>query len=326
MRSYSFLQPASRTLHRRDLHFILVGILSILLQTGCSSVVSRFVTRMVGQLSDPIDHVNHRVEKPLLPSVGLSILWVGHATMLIQIDDKVFLTDPVFTKTAGMLSKRLIEPGIDPSSIAKVDYVLISHIHLDHFSYGSLELLPKDGRLLIPLGGAAYTPEFGFAETLEMKPWDVIEHDGVRITALPVQHFGGRYGFDILWMKDRGYTGYVIEYHGKTVYFGGDTGYDPDLFKRIGEQFSIDVALLPIAPVEPRDFMQHNHVDPKEAVQIFEDLRAQIMIPMHHRTFFQGFDPDPTYAQRMLEKIVDEKGLQSRVRILDIGERTIIVQ
>jgi L-ascorbate metabolism protein UlaG (beta-lactamase superfamily) len=243
--------------------------------------------------------------------------------MLIQIHDKVFITDPLFTKTVGMVMKRAVEPGIDPSSLKSVDYVLISHTHFDHFSYGSLDMLPKNGSLLVPLGALAYTPNLGFNELREMKPWDVIERDDVRITAVPVQHFSGRYGFDILWLRNRGYTGYVIEYRGATVFFAGDTGYDPELFTEIGRRFDIDIAILPIGPIEPRDFMERNHVDPLQALRIFEDVRARVMIPMHHRTLDQGFDPSPTYAIEQLRLLSDRQGIAPRIILLEVGEQRI---
>lgn len=146
----------------------------------------------------------------------------------------------------------------------------------------------------------------------------------MKITAVPVRHFAGRYAFDTFWMRDRGFTGYVIEYRGKTIFIGGDTGYHPEFFKETGKRFRIDVAILPIAPIEPRDFMGFVHVDPKEAVQVFEDLGARIMIPMHHRTFNQGLDPTPDYAQRLLETIIEERGLKEKILILRVGEQRIL--
>ena len=292
--------------------------------TGCSSPVPRFFVRMFSQIGDSIEPVAHKVAEPILPDVGLSVLWVGHATVLIQIHDKVFITDPMFTNTSGMLAKRIVEPGISPSSLGRLDFTLISHIHLDHFSFGSLDMLPKNGKLILPFGGLDYSPEFGFSETRELKTWETLEEDGVKITAVPVRHFAGRYAFDTFWMRDHGFTGYVIEYKGKTVFIGGDTAYQDEFFKEIGKRFHIDLAILPIAPVEPRDFMGRVHVDPKEAVQIFEDLGARIMIPMHHRTFNQGFDPTPNYAQRLLEDISEQKGLRERILVLRIGEQRIL--
>lgn len=301
---------------------MLFGALTI---SGCDgSLITRFIARTVEHDSDPMERVAEKIAHPILPDVGISILWIGHASVLIQIHDRVFLTDPVFTRTVGMVSSRVVEPGVNPSTLSHVDYVLISHTHFDHLNYGSLGELPKQSKLLVPFGAAKYTPEFGFQETTEMKPWDVVEEDGVRITAVPAQHFGGRYGFDILWTEGQGYTGYVIQYNGKTVYFAGDTGYRDRLFIQIGRRFPIDVALLPIAPMEPREFMSRVHLDPRRAVQAFGELHAKLMIPIHHRTFFQGLEPRITSAQEELESIVAEKRLQERVYIIKIGEQKIV--
>jgi N-acyl-phosphatidylethanolamine-hydrolysing phospholipase D len=298
--------------------------LLLLFSLGCNPLVLRFTSRAIDQISEPTRPVAHKVATPIRPDVGLSVLWVGHATVLIQIHDKLIITDPVFTKTIGLLAKRSIDAGLDPSAVTRLDAILISHVHFDHFSYGSLDLLPKSARLFVPSGGIEYTPEFGFAATLPMKPWQAFEKDGLRITAVPVQHFGGRYGFDAGWNEEPTWTGYVIEYRGSTVFFAGDTRYDPEIFKEIGRRFQVDVALIPIAPIEPRDFMGRVHTDPKEALQVFEDVGAKVMIPIHHDTFFQGLEPTPSYAKTIMQKLVEERGLQQRVKILDIGEQIVL--
>lgn len=302
-----------------------VTILISLSLSGCDpSLLTRFFSRAVESDADPTQHVQNKISDPVLPDIGLSILWIGHASVLIQIHDKVFLTDPVFTRTVGLVSKRIVESGIDAASLPRVDFVLISHTHFDHLSFGSLSMLPRKGRLLIPYGGAAYTPEFGFQETREMKPWEALEADGVRITAVPSQHFSGRYGFDIPWNVGKGYTGYIIQYNGKTVYFAGDTGYRDSLFTQIGQRFAIDVALLPIAPLEPREFMRRVHMDPRGAIQAFRELRAKLMIPIHHRTFALGLEPRVTVAQDELETIVNQEQLKDKVCVLRIGEQKIV--
>jgi N-acyl-phosphatidylethanolamine-hydrolysing phospholipase D len=303
----------------------LAGLIVALLGCfGCNPLVARFASRAIDQLGDPTQAVVHTVAQPIRSETGLSLLWVGHATVLIQIHDKVIVTDPVFTETVGLLAKRSIEPGISTAAISRLNAILISHIHMDHLSYSSLDLLPKSARLFIPSGGTEYMPEFGFSELRPMKPWQVFEEDGLRITAVPEQHFGGRYGFDAGWSSEPTWTGYVIEYKGTTVFFAGDTGYNPEFFKEIGRRFHIDVALLPIAPVEPRAYMSRIHADPKEALQIFDDLGARLMIPIHHDTFFQGMEPSPAYAMSILKKLIEERGLHDRVRLLEIGEQVIL--
>ena len=278
----------------------------------------------MAQVSEPTRPTENKIAAPIRPDVGLSVLWVGHATVLIQIHDKVILTDPVFTRTIGLVAKRLTDPGLDPAAITRLNAILISHIHFDHFAYSSLEMLPKTATLYVPSGGIAYTPEFGFAELHAARPWKTIEEDGLRITPVPVQHFGGRYGFDAAWNSEPTWTGYVIEYRGTTIFFAGDTGYNPEYFKEIGRRFKIDVALIPIAPIEPRDFMSRVHTDPPEALKIFEDVGAKLMIPIHHETFFQGLEPEASYAKSIMQKLITERGLKDRVRILEIGEQVII--
>ncbi len=298
--------------------------LSLTMFSACNSIVTRFIARSIDQTAEPIQAVVSKIEAPIKADVGLSVLWVGHATVLIEIHDEVIITDPVFTKTVGMLAKRSVEPGLDRSAISRLDAILISHLHFDHFSYGSLDMLPKEATLVVPPGGAAYTPDFGFADTREAVYWQPFELGGLKITPVPVQHFGGRYGFDVSWRPEHPFTGYVVEYKGTTIFFAGDTGYNPEFFKEIGRRFRIDLALLPIAPIEPREFMQRVHTDPVEAIRIFEDLRADLMIPIHYGTFFQGLEPSPAYAQTIMERLIEERGLQSRVRLLKIGEQVVL--
>jgi L-ascorbate metabolism protein UlaG (beta-lactamase superfamily) len=188
------------------------------------------------------------ITTPVLQNPTLAVSWVGHATVLVQIHDKIIITDPFLTNTMGLVAKRFVGPGLDPKLLPKVDATVVSHIHFDHFDYGSLDMLPKNGILAVPQGAAEYTPDFGFKDVYELKPWEAVERDGLRITAVPAQHFTGRYGFDGAWMGNLGYTGYVVEYEGVTVFFAGDTGYNPELFKEIGRRFKIDLAIVPIAP------------------------------------------------------------------------------
>ena len=304
----------------------LVGILLTFLLTssGCNSIVTRFFAKSMAQVSEPTRPIERKNPSSLRSDVGLSFLWVGHATVLIQIHDKVILTDPVFTRTIGLVAKRLTEPGLDPEVIGRLNAILISHIHFDHFSYSSLDLLPRAATLVVPSGGIPYTPEFNFAELHAAKAWRTIEQDGLRITHVPVQHFGGRYGFDASWNAEPTWTGYVIEYRGITIFFAGDTGYHPEFFREIGQRFRIDVALIPIAPIEPRDFMCRFHTDPAEALKVMDDLGAGLMIPIHHETFFQGLEPQASYAKQIMERLIVERGLHERVSILEIGEQLVV--
>jgi len=223
-----------------------------------------------------------------------------------------------------MVVKRYIQPGLDPSLLTRVDFTLISHIHFDHFSYGSIEMLPKNGTLVIPLGALRYTPNFGFKAIRELKAWEVIEEDGVRITAVPVQHFSGRYGLDNAWMTDFGYTGYVIEYRGYAVFFAGDTGYHSELFKEIGRRFEIDLAIVPIAPGSSSGLGSRVHTSPLGALAVFKDVGATYMLPMHYRTMAYGSDSNLAEPIERLREVAADEGMLDSIVDLEIGEQRVL--
>ena len=291
--------------------------------TGC--VFARASGKAAGSLFMSPRKVE-KLKEPIDKSARLAVLWVGHATALVQIDDKVILTDPVFTTSVGQLSKRLVEPGIDPANLPPIDAVVISHMHFDHLSLGSLDMIQRKVRmLLMPRGGATYLTDFGFP-VLELRPWQGYEKDGLRVTAVPVDHVGFRYGVDAAWMTES-FTGYVIEYHGIKVYFGGDTGYDQKLFVNVGERFpDIDLALLPIGPIEPREIMRRFHTDPGEALQAFIDLGAKRMVPIHYDTFVNSTD-ELGAALAGLTAAQKKWDLGKReVAVVSIGERRVFLK
>lgn len=267
-----------------------------------------------------------KLKQPIDKDARLAVLWIGHASALVQIDDKVILTDPVFTSSVGQVSKRVVEPGLDPENLPPVDAVVISHMHFDHLSLGSLSEIERKVRmLLMPPGGVTYLTDFGFP-VIELRPWQAWEKDGLRVTAVPVEHVGFRYGIDDAWMP-HSYTGYVIEYHGIKVYFGGDTAYDQKLFVETAQRFpGIDLALLPIGPIEPREFMRRFHTDPGEALQAFFDLGAKRMVPIHYDTFVNSTD-EPGDALRELEAAKKKWSLGAREVVpLAVGERKVFLR
>lgn len=254
------------------------------------------------------------VSEPVKKDARLAMIWIGHASALVQMDDKVILTDPVFTSTVGELSKRLVEPGLSPDHLPKVDAVLISHMHFDHLSLGSLDRIEdKVKTLVMPPGGTTYLTDFDFP-VVELRTWQAWEKDGLRVTAVPVDHVGFRYGADDAWMK-KSFTGYVVEYHGLKVYFGGDTAYVQPFFVETQRRFpGIDLALIPIGPIEPRALMRRFHLDPREALQAFIDLGARRMVPIHYDTFVNSTD----HAGDALRELSEAQ------KKVDLGVREVI--
>lgn len=291
--------------------------------TGCA--VLPIISRNTASAFRTPDPVPHKVAHPERKDARLAVLWVGHATCLVQMDDRFILTDPVFTSTVGQVSRRLVEPGLEVSALPKIDAVLISHMHPDHLSLGSLEMIePKVRHLALPRGGLTYLTDFSF-DAFELGTWESWEDRGLRITAVPVKHVGFRYGIDEAWTQDA-FTGYVVDYHGLRVYFGGDTAYDDRAFAETARRFpSADVALLPVSPAEPREFMRRTHVGPEEAVQMFIDLGAKVVVPIHRDTFVNSTDERGVALSRFLAEAKARKVAEASIQVLDFGQQKVFV-
>jgi L-ascorbate metabolism protein UlaG (beta-lactamase superfamily) len=290
-----------------------VGTLFVMFATGCAGFA----------FSTPRP-VEHRLRSPRRDDARLAVTWLGHAAALVQMDDRFVLTDPFLEDSVGQLSVRLQQPGMDPADLPRLDAVVVSHMHFDHLSLGSLDLIEaKVTRLFVPRGGLVYVPNYAF-DARELSTWQSFDDRGMRITAVPVKHVGARYGIDAAWMTET-FTGYVFEYRGLTVFFGGDTAYDGDRFRATAAHFpSIDLALLPIGPIHPRSFMESTHEDPGEAVRAFLDLGARCMVPIHFDTLVNGLDA-PGEAVASLERESRARGIEGRVKILPIGGQAVVV-
>jgi len=260
------------------------------------------------------------------PEARLAALWVGHATVLLQLDDAYVLTDPLFTHTLAQASPRLVEPGLDVGNVPPLAAVVVSHMHFDHLSFGSLDQIEQRTPIVIvPPGVRANMPRYAF-EIRELEQWASYEaKGGLRITAVPVQHVGGRYGIDAAF-EPRAFTGYVFEYHGLSVYFGGDTAFDPADFKATRARFpQLSLAVLPICPSAPRDFMKHTHQGPSQALDAFALLGAARMIPIHFDTYINS-DDAPGACPRDLRAAAVARGLSdTQVVILAVGEQRVLI-
>jgi len=288
--------------------------------SGCVPI--RILTRNVAALASTPRAPVRDGKLALASDERLAVRWIGHATMLLQLGDRVVLTDPVLTQTVGAgFSKRLVAPALTASELPPIDVALISHLHFDHLSLGTLDLLEnKLAALLAPPGALAYMPEYRFPID-EVSSFRTVERRDMQLTAVAVRHPGFRYGADEAW-KSKGATAWVIQYHGLTVYFGGDSAYDRNAFVATRKRFPhIDLALLPIGPVEPPTFARPTHMDGREALSAFIDLGADHMVPMHFDTFAHGID-EAGYAVGILREAMKKAGIgEDRVHILPIGGR-----
>lgn len=224
---------------------------------------------------------------------GIRITWLGHASVMVEMDDLVFLTDPIFSERASPFSfvgpKRFRGPPCTVEQLPKIDAVVISHNHYDHLDYNTvLSLNARFGtelRWFVPLGLLSWMQGCGCENVIELDWWEqncVPGHDEVTFVFTPCQHWCKRTPFDdnkVLWGS------WSVLGPSNRFYFAGDTGYCA-AFEQIGKRFGpFDVAAIPIGAYEPRWFMKKQHVDPEEAVRIHADVRAKKSIGIHWGTF-----------------------------------------
>ena len=260
----------------------------MLLTQGC--LIARIAIRNVPPAFRTPASVEKLDRRAVPAGTRLSATWIGHSTVLVQMDDAFVLTDPILTTRIGGVSKRLVEPGMDLNSIPPLSLVLISHRHFDHLSPQSLKLLgPRVKTVIVPLGTAPDLQPATYA-VHELARWQSTDVNGVQITAVPADHEGSR------TLRDGkshplSFTGYLIRYHGLSVYFPGDTAYRKEFFSEVNQRYGpVDLALLPIGPIAPEQVMQKTHMNPAQAVQAANILQAKFMLPVHFETFVNSLD------------------------------------
>ncbi len=254
-----------------------------------------------------------------------ALTWIGHSTFLVQWGGRRLLTDPVFGARASPIGfagpRRLVPPALRIDQLPKPDLVLISHNHYDHLDEGSVRRLARRHPTLtfvVPLGLKAWFAARGWHQVVELDWWQSAEVGGLRVHAVPAQHFSGRTARDrnrTLW------CGFIVEDPaGRKLFFAGDTGYSPD-FRDIGARFApVDLALIPIGAYAPRWFMKAMHVDPDEAVQIHQDLQSRQSVAMHWGTFRLTEEPLDEPPQRLRAALAAAGVDEQRFWVLEHGE------
>jgi L-ascorbate metabolism protein UlaG (beta-lactamase superfamily) len=242
----------------------------------------------------------------------VAIAFGGHATALVRYAALDIAFDPMLGRWVGGV-RRAQEPGLAPGDLDRTGLVLISHRHRDHLHLPTLAKLPRSATIVVPPGGAAAVSPLGFARVVELAVGGDVEMRGVTVHATPMAH-----GDDD---RARGLA-YVVRGDGPSVYLCGDGGYFSG-FADVGARFAPDVALLPIAGFVPSSF-RARHMSPLDALYAFEDLRARLLVPIHHGAFSLSYERLGEPA-RWLAQLVKERGLEAHVRALQPGESEIFV-
>lgn len=217
---------------------------------------------------------------------GVKSAWLGHSSLLINIDGNTLLTDPVFERKVTLVGPTRFnkELPLKVDDIEHVDAVVISHDHYDHLNKFSIKrLASKTGVFIVPARVGERLRKWGVADEkiVELNWWEEYAvNSRLTIAATPSQHFSGRGLFDknrTLWAS------WVIRTEEHRVFFSGDSGYFKG-FKEIGDKYGpFDVAYMECGAYDRR--WSNIHMLPEQTVQAFRDLGGKVLQPIHWATF-----------------------------------------
>jgi L-ascorbate metabolism protein UlaG (beta-lactamase superfamily) len=214
-----------------------------------------------------------------------TITYVGHGTVLIDVDGTRLLTDPLLRGRVGPLMRHGTAPA---AALAEnIDAVLISHLHHDHADLGSLRRLNRELPLLVPPGSREFFGRRGFRFVTELAPGETCRVGQLTVTAVEAHHEGGRRRF----ARDAQAIGFLARGH-RSVYFAGDT----DLFDGMDDlDPELDLALLPVWGWGPT--LGEGHLDPAGAARAAAAISPRLAVPIHWGTLYpfglRRFRPDP---------------------------------
>ncbi|WP_163338644.1 MBL fold metallo-hydrolase [Desulfopila sp. IMCC35008] len=237
--------------------------------------------------AEPLSQEKTDLQQLLASNSGsLKAAWLGHSSLLINIDGFVIVTDPLFERKVSPVGPTRFngEFPVDIADIPFVNAVIISHNHYDHLNkYSIRKLKDKTNVFIVPLRVGQTLIKWGVAEDkiVELDWWgETHPHSGLTIAATPSQHFSGRGLFDrnkTMWAS------WVIATENHKLFFSGDSGYF-DGFREIGEKYGpFDIAFMECGAYNER--WPDVHMFPEQTVQAFTDLDARILQPIHWATF-----------------------------------------
>jgi L-ascorbate metabolism protein UlaG (beta-lactamase superfamily) len=209
-----------------------------------------------------------------------SVTWLGHSSVVIEMDGARVVTDPVLRRRVAHLTRDAAVPIAD---VGQLDAVLVSHVHRDHLDMPSLLKLGRSLPVMVPLHDGALLRRRGFSSVVEVSAGDELSVGALRVDVTPAHH-----GVVRRTVRARSEAvSYVIR-GSHRVYFVGDS----DLFPEMSEVTPVDVALLPISGWGPR--LPAGHLNPRSAAQALALVRPAIAVPVHWGTYHRLYAAPPS--------------------------------
>ncbi len=248
---------------------------------------------------------------------SLTIDFLGHSSLLVELDGVRLLTDPAFRARIGPLRRTVAPPG--PGRPEAIDVVLVSHLHWDHLDLPSLRAIGRDSHVIVPRGAGGWLRGHGYDRVSELAAGGSLDLGGLTVHAVPAAHGGFRPPAG----PSAEALGYVVRGR-RSVYFAGDT----DLHPAMGELEAIDLALLPVWGWGPT-LGRGRHLDPARAAQAARIVGSAAAVPIHWGTYWPAglgrvrpgrlVEPPREFVRRAAELAPDVRALAT-----DIGERVAL--
>ena len=241
-------------------------------------------------------------KSPLKPNLRdwnkhtLAAVWIGHATILLRVDGKTIITDPVLSRRIGLGlglatagPARLTLPALSLKRLPPIDLILLSHAHFDHLDRPTLGRLNKRTPIVTAMHTSDLVRDLGYRNIHEIGWGETTKVQGLTITGHQVMHWGARTFRD----KHRGYNAYLIEAPAHRVLYGGDSAY----YEGFADVAPVDLAILGIGAYNP---YLAAHATPEQAWAMAQQAQAKHLLPMHHSTFKLSYEPLDEPLQRLL--------------------------
>ncbi|MFS2225564.1 MBL fold metallo-hydrolase [Pantoea sp. B65] len=257
-----------------------------------------------------------------------AIWWLGHACLMLRINQRYTLIDPALSHRASPLSfygpKRKTPTPLDIATLPALDTVLVSHNHYDHLDRPTIKKILRrfpDVQFIVPLGLKPWFVQQGARHIIQLDWWEAAPLTGMTVHAVPARHWSMRS------LKDRNrslWCGWTINAGNLSFWFTGDSGYSENLLdipRRLGP---FNVAALPVGAYAPKWFMQGQHMDPEQAVSLHRDLGCPLSIPIHWGVFEladESLDAPPLELAQSMQAAGLE---QRRFQAWRIGARKLL--
>jgi len=238
----------------------------------------------------PVNQLNIE-DLDALPNNQVSVIRFGHSTVLLKINGEYWLTDPVFSDRIGPVNfmgiQRFHDVPLAISELPDIRGVLISHNHYDHLDERTITALhSKVEHFIVPIGNGPDLVDWGVdpSKISELDWWQSITIGDLILTSTPANHLSGRMLID---QNEALWSSWVLESKAQRIFFSGDGGYS-DIFKKIGDKFGpFDLTIMENGTYDQS--WSKEHLTPQETVQAHQDLKGNMLMPVHNSTFDLAF-------------------------------------